>query len=115
MIFLFLRKNIDCGYMLEPPRRGGSNEHPQSMFSEIRMKNTSVLSEIFQFLEVKFSIYLNKYVFVMESAFARGVNGLLLLGFYHSLGNVRREQIDDILSYFSQKIGLGINIKAYFR
>ena len=26
-------KNIDCGYSLEPPRRGGSNEYPQSMFS----------------------------------------------------------------------------------
>ena len=32
IIFLFLLKNIDCGYSLEPPRRGGSNEHPQSMF-----------------------------------------------------------------------------------
>ena len=25
-------QNIDCGYSLEPPRRGGSNEYPQSMF-----------------------------------------------------------------------------------
>ena len=25
-------QNIDCGYWLEPPRRGGSNEYPQSMF-----------------------------------------------------------------------------------
>ena len=31
-IFLIFAKNIDCGYMLEPPRRGGSNEYPQSMF-----------------------------------------------------------------------------------
>ena len=31
-IFLFLLKNIDCGYSLEPPRRGGSNEYPQCMF-----------------------------------------------------------------------------------
>ena len=23
---------MDCGYSLEPPRRGGSNEYPQSMF-----------------------------------------------------------------------------------
>ena len=30
-------QNIDCGYSLEPPRRGGSNEYPQSMsFSKIR-------------------------------------------------------------------------------
>ena len=27
-------QNIDCGYSLEPPRRGGSNEYPQSMFNE---------------------------------------------------------------------------------
>ena len=33
-IFLISAKNIDCGYSLEPPRRGGSNEYPQSMFSE---------------------------------------------------------------------------------
>ena len=25
-------QNIDCGYSLEPPRRGGSNEYPQYMF-----------------------------------------------------------------------------------
>ena len=24
-------QNIDCGYSLEPPRRGSSNEYPQSM------------------------------------------------------------------------------------
>ena len=30
--FLFLLQNIDCGYSLEPPRRGGSNVYPQSMF-----------------------------------------------------------------------------------
>ena len=32
LIFLFLLQNIDCGYSLEPPRRGGSNVYPQSMF-----------------------------------------------------------------------------------
>ena len=31
-ILLFLLKNIDCGYSLEPPPRGGSNKYPQSMF-----------------------------------------------------------------------------------
>ena len=25
-------QNLDCGYSLKPPRRGGSNEYPQSMF-----------------------------------------------------------------------------------
>ena len=32
IIFVFSAQNIDCGYSLEPPRRGGSNEYPQSMF-----------------------------------------------------------------------------------
>ena len=27
IFFLFLLQNIDCGYTLEPPRRGGSNEN----------------------------------------------------------------------------------------
>ena len=31
IIFLILLKNIDCGYSLEPPHRGGSNEYLQSM------------------------------------------------------------------------------------
>ena len=30
--FLISAQNIDCGYSLEPPRRGGSNEYPQSIF-----------------------------------------------------------------------------------
>ena len=31
-IFLVFAQNIDCGHTLELPRRGGSNEYPQSMF-----------------------------------------------------------------------------------
>ena len=32
-------QNIDRRYSLEPPRRGGSNEHPQSMFLSRKKKN----------------------------------------------------------------------------
>ena len=32
IIFLLLLKKIDCGFPLESPQPGGSNEHPQSMF-----------------------------------------------------------------------------------
>ena len=36
-IFHISAQNIDCGYSLEPPRRGGSNGYPQSLFwAEIR-------------------------------------------------------------------------------
>ena len=32
-------QNIDCGYPLEPPRRGGSNEYLQSMVLSRNKKN----------------------------------------------------------------------------
>ena len=31
VFFLILAQNINCGYTLEPPRRGGSDEYPHSM------------------------------------------------------------------------------------
>ena len=40
-IFLIFAQNIDCGYTLEPPRRGGSNEYPQSMFWSKKKKKNS--------------------------------------------------------------------------
>ena len=68
IIFLFLLKNIDCGYSLEPPRRGGSNEyHNLRFWVEIWKISEFFLSENFQFLVVKCSIYLNRCVFVMSS------------------------------------------------
>ena len=42
-IFLSFAQNIDCGYTLEPPRRCGSNEYPQSMFwIEINLKKIDI-------------------------------------------------------------------------
>ena len=38
-IFLIFALNIDCGYTLEPPQRGDSNEYPQSMFWSKNKKN----------------------------------------------------------------------------
>ena len=38
-IFLIFAQNIDCGYTLEPPHRGSSNEYPQSMFWSKNKKN----------------------------------------------------------------------------
>ena len=32
-------QNVDSGYTLEPPQRGGSNEYPQSMFWIENKKN----------------------------------------------------------------------------
>ena len=58
IIFLFLLKSIDCGYSLEPPRRGGSNEYQQSMFGAEIRKMSDCLSENFHFFGGKiFSIF----------------------------------------------------------
>ena len=39
-IFLYIfAQNIDCGYSLEPPRWGGSNEYQQSMLLSRNKKN----------------------------------------------------------------------------
>ena len=42
LFFLYLLQNIDCGYSLEPPRRGGSNVYPQSTFWSKNKKNTKI-------------------------------------------------------------------------
>ena len=42
IIFLIPAQNIDCGYSLEPPWRGGSNEYPQSMFLSRNKKNIRI-------------------------------------------------------------------------
>ena len=65
IIFLISAQNIDCGYSLEPPRRGGSNEYPQSMFWAEIWKISEFFSWKVSVLEVKFYIYLNRRVFVM--------------------------------------------------
>ena len=61
-------QNIDCGYSLEPPRRGGSNEYPQFMSLS---RNKKIM---YTPVNPSFSIYkwglrgskLYRYVFVMN-------------------------------------------------
>ena len=67
IILLISAQNIDCGYSLKPPRRGASNEYPQSIFWAEMWKISAFLSENFHFLVVKFSVYLNRHVFVMAT------------------------------------------------
>ena len=66
LFFLFLLQNIDCGYSLEPPRRGGSNEYPQSIFwSKNKKNNKNFLLKIFNFYHLKNLCILHGHVFVM--------------------------------------------------
>ena len=53
IIFLISAQNIDCGYSLEPPHRGGSNEYHNLCFEQKYGKYQCFLSEIFHVLEVK--------------------------------------------------------------
>ena len=70
IIFHISAQNIVCGYSLEPPRRGGSNEYPQSMFwAEIWKISDFFYLKISFFLVMKFSVYLNRRVFVMSFFF----------------------------------------------
>ena len=46
---LFLLRNIDCGYSLEPSRRGGSNEYPQLCFVQKYEKYFRNVKLIFAF------------------------------------------------------------------
>ena len=66
-IFHISVQNIDCGYSLEPPRRGGSNEYPQSMFWAEIWKITYTHCKP-QFYYIKWGLRgskLYRYVFVM--------------------------------------------------
>ena len=54
-IFHISAQNIDCGYSLEPPRRGGSNEYPQSMFlSRNKRNNVYPCTPQFYYIKVGF-------------------------------------------------------------
>ena len=65
-IFLIFAQNIDCGYMLEPPRRGGSKEYPQCMICSKNKKNmyTPVYSSFFFYIKVGFKgVYITRTYF----------------------------------------------------
>ena len=54
IFFIFLLKTY-CGYSLEPHRRGGSNEYPQSMFwTKIRQIMFTPVNPNFDYIKVGF-------------------------------------------------------------
>ena len=59
VIFLISAQNIDCGYSLEPPRRGGSNEYAQSMFC-------AEIGKISEFFIWKFSVFGDEIFYIFE-------------------------------------------------
>ena len=79
-IFLISAQNIDCGYSLEPPRRGGSNECPQSMLLS-RNKKNNVYPGKPQFYYIKEGLRgskLYRHVFVMVCEISKHVSQNML-------------------------------------
>ena len=62
IIFLISAQNIDCGYSLDEAVLTSTHN---LCFVQKYERYLSFLSENFQFLEINFSIYLNRLVFVM--------------------------------------------------
>ena len=73
IIFLILLNNIDCGDSLEPPRRGSSNEYPQSMFWADIWKISGFLSE-------NFWVFGDEIFYIFEKAcFRNGTHYVIIL------------------------------------
>ena len=85
-IFHISAQNIDCGYSLEPPRWGGSNEYPQSMFLS-RNKKNNVYPCKPQFYCIKVGF---KGVKIILACFRDVINSdhVLFWPFYPEFGNM---------------------------
>ena len=72
-IFNILAQNIHCGYTLEPPHLGGSNEYPQSMFwiKNKKIRYTPLKPQFF-YIKVGF-----KWVYIVRTCFPDGTHPLL--------------------------------------
>ena len=85
-IFLTFVQNKDCGYMLEPPRRGVCNKYPQSMFWIKNKKKCIPLHTpvLLHTCELKYvGIHFTEYVFLMyRSATWWFCNGMTAFGVY---------------------------------
>ena len=74
-MFYISAQNIYCGYPLEPPRRGGSNEYPQYMFlSRSKKYNVYSCKPQFYYIKVGFKgVKINRRVFVMAFVYSQQV------------------------------------------
>ena len=70
IIFLVLLKNIDCGYSLDRLVEMVLTSTYNLCFEQKYEKYQIFLTESFHFLVVKFSVYVNRHVFVMRSNFS---------------------------------------------
>ena len=107
-------QNIHCWYSLEPPRRGGSNEYPQSMFLSRNKKNNVYHYKPQYYCKKKWGLRgsnLYRHVFVMQKE--ENVWKKLWIKKCHIWNNRRRNNEDlqqrNRLGTDSRKIALGLN------
>ena len=100
IIFHISAPNTDCGYSLEPPRRGGSNECPQSMFLNRNKKNNLYPCKP-QFYYIKVGLKGSTFyrhvflmcLFLVFSSF--GTSGrlwLVIMAYLYNVTSVKTEQ-----------------------
>ena len=101
-IFHISARNIDCGYSLEPPHRGGSNEFPQSMYlSRNKKNNVYPCKPHFYYIKVGFKgVKIYRRVFVMSDD---SILSLLQMGYAAPyLSMVRLTKIVIVLFVYSE-------------
>ena len=108
-IFHISAQNIDCGYSLEPPRRGGSNEYPQSMFlSRSKEYNVYPCKPQFYYIKVGFKgSKLYRHVFVMVTDSVRRQGG--------SRSDCANMQIDLSLCWTPMQKGLFFHVASLLK
>ena len=79
-ILYIFAQSIHCGYTLEQPRRGGSNEYPQCTFwiENKKIRYTSAYPSF----AIESGVYITRHVFVMKSSeimWMHRVKGLFIL------------------------------------
>ena len=108
-IFHISAQNIDCGYSLELPQQGSSNEHPQSMvFSRNKKYTCNVYPCKPQFYYIKVGlkgVILNMHVFVMQNSLC--TCSLPMVFVVHQIRNIL---IITFLNYLYQNISCGYSI-----
>ena len=104
-IFHISAQNIDCGYSLKPPHRGGSNEYPPSMFlSRNKKNNVYPCKSQFYYIKVGF-----KGVKIISACFRDGnleprlYNVLHAQLTEHEICNANKSQITNNYKFFLAK------------
>ena len=109
--FSISAQNIDCRYSLEPPRRGGSNEYPQSMFlSRNKKNNVYPCKAKFYYIKVGFKAVKTIYACFRDGVFGAQalcvchdnfVNDCLLVSISYRLLAEPHQPLQKILFFFS--------------